>query len=623
MSIDTWLQDPSIREALGWTVVHFLWLGSLGWLLGMVGRSALRNAPPALRYWFSVACLLALTILPVLIFGLLRNDFVRSFSKLPPPPPIDYLSTAFPVNGTATDPQAAIPKNPNTTADAEAGTPNSITSLSTFGPRIIRLLPVAWLIGIAVYSAALMIGAFAVERLRKRAITVVDNQLLDQLADLKERLSIAGEVLIGYSDRLVSPVLIGLTRPMILLPISAMSGVSQDQLEMILLHELAHVRRRDNWVNLAQRVIEALLFFHPAVWSVSEWIRVDREYCCDETVVTYTENEREDYARTLAGFLIHSPQQGQLLASAMAQTPLLGRIRNILNQNDQTMKMTHKTIVPALVCFAAFNLLAYSASLSLAEARATEQTAAKTGRSGDSLLVKLLDSYQALDSLEGSGSIVIEMSAIPVAENATAIERGVAQKTSLRSEFSILLDRSNKLRLEWDQKVHDTFSNGGVAWSDGTTHAYQPSFASDPTTYDSSNRLLGAVQGVSSMLPETARLFEGTASVLSPLSDSLITGEESLEGVPCWVVNGKNSIKQDITIWVSKQDHLIRRYRIAFHPEAIELPESAKEAIERRPEAKAALAMASNRKITWEANFHELNVNQKIVEGRFTAAATK
>ena len=617
MKFYSWFQDPSIREALGWTVVHFLWIGSLVWLFAMGGRSALRNAPPVLRYWYSVVCLLILTILPVVVFGVVRSESVRSSSMLPPPPPINYMMSLSPVGGLPTDSNTS----PSASKVSQSGPSDKSGLGDEFGPNIIRLLPIAWLVGIFTYSAALMMGAIGVERLRQRAILNVDDELSRQLAQLKDRLSIAGEVLIGYSDRLVSPVLIGLTRPMILLPISAMSGVPHEQLEMILLHELAHVRRRDNWVNLAQRVIEALFFFHPAVWSVSEWIRVDREYCCDDTVVSHTQNEREDYARTLAGFMIQSPQQGQLLASAMAQKPLLGRIRNILNQKDQTMKMTHKTIIPALICFAAFNLLAYSASLSFAEAKAASETAAQTGRPGDRILVKILDSYKALDSLEARGSTVMEMGAIPVAENASAIEKGVAQKTTMRSEFSILLDRSNKLRLEWDQKVHDTFSNGGVAWSDGITHAYKPSFADDPVTYDSSNMLLGAVQGVSSMLPETARLFHGSASVLSPLSDSLITGEESLEGVPCWVVSGKNSINQDVKIWASKQDNLIRRYRIVFHPGAINLPEATKELIEERPEAKAALKMSLKRSITWEANFHDLKTDRKIDDERFAAAS--
>jgi hypothetical protein len=231
------------------------------------------------------------------------------------------------------------------------------------------------------------------------------------------------------------------------------------------------------------------------------------------------------------------------------------------------------------VCFAALNLLGFSVSQSFAEAKTATQTAAKTGRSGDSVLVKILDSYKELNSLEASGSMLMEMSAIPVGENASTFEKASAQKTTMRSDFSILLDRSNKLRLEWEQKVHASFSNSGVAWSDGIQHAYAPSFGADPVTYDSSNMLLAAVQGVSSMLPETARLFQGTASVLSPLSGTLIVGEEMLDGVQCWVVTGKNSVEQDVTLWASKLDNLIRRYRIVLQPGSIKIPDVATEGL--------------------------------------------
>jgi beta-lactamase regulating signal transducer with metallopeptidase domain len=621
MILFNWIQDPSIRESLGWTVIHFLWIGSIVWLLAIGGRNSLRNASPVVRYWFSVACLLCMTILPIVIFGFVRGDAVRDSTMLPPPPTIDYMTGVLPGGAVPAITNSGASVSP--VSDVGSGARDA-----DIGLKIIRLLPFGWLAGIALYSAALMMGAVGVARLRQGAIRDVSDDLLEQLADLKERLAIVGEVLIGYSDRLVSPVLIGLTRPMILLPISAMSGVPREQLEMILLHELEHVRRRDNWVNLAQRVIEVVLFFHPAVWSLSEWIRLDREYCCDDAVVKHTSNEREDYVRTLASFMIQSPQQGQLLASAMAQTPLLGRIRNILNQKDQTMKMTHKTIIPAIVCFAALNVLGFSVSQSLAEAKTAAQTAAKTGRAGDSVLVKILDSYKGLDSLEASGSMLMEMSAIPVRENASTFEKASAQKTTMRSDFSILLDRSNKLRLEWEQKVHATFSNGGVAWSDGIQHAYTPSFGTDPVTYDSSNMLLAAVQGVSSMLPETARLFQGTASLISPLSESIIVGEETLEGVQCWVVTGKNSVDQNVTLWAAKQDNLIRRYRIVIQPGSIKFPESVTEGLSDKlseasvQQARAALEMAAKRSITWEATFHDVKTNEKIDDARFAATTS-
>ena len=89
-------------------------------------------------------------------------------------------------------------------------------------------------------------------------------------------------------DRIAAPILVGVLRPMILLPAAALAGWDPQQLEMVLLHELAHVRRYDNLVNLLQRIVESLLFFQPMVWIVSGWVRREREHCCDELVVART-----------------------------------------------------------------------------------------------------------------------------------------------------------------------------------------------------------------------------------------------------------------------------------------------------------------------------------------------
>ena len=84
-------------------------------------------------------------------------------------------------------------------------------------------------------------------------------------------------VSIGICDRLAVPVLIGVIRPLILLPPAALCGWSIEQLEMVLLHELAHLRRWDNVINIFQRIVESLLFFHPVVWWLSGWLRLERE----------------------------------------------------------------------------------------------------------------------------------------------------------------------------------------------------------------------------------------------------------------------------------------------------------------------------------------------------------
>src|SRR5262249_40349236 len=113
---------------------------------------------------------------------------------------------------------------------------------------------------------------------------------------------------------------------------------SPDQLEMALLHELAHVRRYDNLVNLAQRLIESLLFFHPAVWLVSGWVRREREHCCDRMVVARTGRARP-YAALPAELALNGSRPGRA-AVAMAENPIVSRIRCILNPEDHLMPLS-------------------------------------------------------------------------------------------------------------------------------------------------------------------------------------------------------------------------------------------------------------------------------------------
>ena len=98
--------------------------------------------------------------------------------------------------------------------------------------------------------------------------------------------------------RVAEAVAIGLFKPMILLPAAWLSELPPDMLEAVLAHELAHVRRLDLWVNLLQRLVETLLFYHPAMWWLSHRLRTERELCCDELAATVT-NDRVRYAETL------------------------------------------------------------------------------------------------------------------------------------------------------------------------------------------------------------------------------------------------------------------------------------------------------------------------------------
>ena len=212
-------------------------------------------------------------------------------------------------------------------------------------------LPWLWLIGAPLTFLLTTIGLLGAERLRRQSRLVEDSPIAETCRRLAAALSVSRDVGVAICDRIAAPVLLGIFRPLILLPAVALTGWDPEQLEMVLLHELAHVRRWDNLVNLVQRVVESLLFFHPLVWIVSAWVRREREHCCDEVVVARTRQPRA-YAEMLVslservsqGTLRNSPLPHGQVVSSMAQHSLVDRIRRILKKEEQSMQVSRKTV---------------------------------------------------------------------------------------------------------------------------------------------------------------------------------------------------------------------------------------------------------------------------------------
>src|SRR5690606_22951767 len=121
-----------------------------------------------------------------------------------------------------------------------------------------------------------------------------DSVILLRLEHLAQQLSVRSRPVVAFSEHVLVPRIVGLLRPVILLPTSAMTGLAPEQVEMVLAHELTHLRRQDLWVNLLQRVAEAVLFFNPALWYLSHRIDVLREYCCDDAVCRATSDDAHD-----------------------------------------------------------------------------------------------------------------------------------------------------------------------------------------------------------------------------------------------------------------------------------------------------------------------------------------
>ncbi len=197
--------------------------------------------------------------------------------------------------------------------------------------RIAAALPwlvTTWLIGVFGLSIRLAVGWRAVHRLRRRASLPADGAWHAVLSRLCDRLHIRSSVKVLESGLVDVPTMIGWLRPVILWPPALLAGLSIDQFEALLAHELAHVRRHDYLVNLLQTAIETLLFYHPAVWWLSRRIRHERECCCDDLAVAACGN-RLSYARALATLEEHRSPARQL-ALAADGGHLLTRIHRIV-----------------------------------------------------------------------------------------------------------------------------------------------------------------------------------------------------------------------------------------------------------------------------------------------------
>jgi HEAT repeat protein/beta-lactamase regulating signal transducer with metallopeptidase domain len=190
-----------------------------------------------------------------------------------------------------------------------------------------------WMVGVSLVAARQLLGWRVAHQLRRRGVApapVAWNATIERLA---ERLAVWQRVTLLTSTVARVPAVIGWLRPVVLVPASAIVGLSPYQLELLLAHELAHVRRLDYLVNLLQAAIESVLFYHPAAWWVSARIREERESCCDDLAVA-TCGDPVGYAKALVA--MEELRTDRLPEPALAATggSLLRRIRRLVASDE-------------------------------------------------------------------------------------------------------------------------------------------------------------------------------------------------------------------------------------------------------------------------------------------------
>ena len=302
--LQNWVHTPA-AAALGWTLVHSLWEGAVVALA--LGAALLLLRSSRARYIAGCAAMLALLIGFFLTFRIVLAEQriqgamgqVRALPNIPP-----GLGDGFIV--------------------ANVRRFHAADYLPWLAP--------IWIAGVLFFHVRGMASWIAARRLRRRGVCAAAQSwqaLLDRLA---ARLRLSRPVTLLESCLAEVPVVIGYLRPVILMPVGLLAGLPAGQIESILLHELAHIRRHDYLVNLMQIVVESLVFYHPAVWWISGVMRTERENCCDDLVVA-TQGDALGYAAALTAL---ERNRGVAREAVLAATggSLVKRVRRLLIQPE-------------------------------------------------------------------------------------------------------------------------------------------------------------------------------------------------------------------------------------------------------------------------------------------------
>jgi beta-lactamase regulating signal transducer with metallopeptidase domain len=391
----------------GWVLLHFVWQGSvLGFLAAGMLRG-FRRASPGSRYAIGVCILSAMIAMPIL--------------------------TALAV---ASAPTGAAPSRWDGSAALLPGGPigavqtvqRALTVPFSTGLRIDASFPLLvsfWFACATILLLRALHGWWQIRRVHAAAMACDPSRWQAAADRLSRRLHLSTIVRVVEVRSLDVPAVVGWLRPVVLLPIAAIAGLPLPQVEAILAHELAHVRRHDYVVNLLQRLAESVLFYHPAVWWISARIGEEREHCCDDLAVQVC-GDAQLYAAALAE-LESRRHLSAGFAVAATDGSLLKRIRRILHPSTpERIQPPHWTLTLALA--ALFTLVLggpqRSPALLLAQATITVTDALTppfhtrwSGPDGSGTItsvgtVVFTDDLRDVAAISDGGSLVLESSGL-------------------------------------------------------------------------------------------------------------------------------------------------------------------------------------------------------------------
>ena len=346
-------QLVSLPEAVffGWALVHFLWQGLVIAGLLKIALLFIHQKRASLRY---LLCGVAMSLMPVCLTGtylVLSGNNARTNQAA--------VSAQGQAMATPSSPGSVSPSvSPSVLQNffpESTATDSALFDLNRYMPLVVML----WLVGVVLLAVRKTGGFVVVWRLRCRGLSLPSNALLEQFRKLCLKLGVDPDrVQLRISHLVHVPMTMGWLKPVVLFPAVLLSGLEPREIELLLAHELAHIRRYDYLVNILQTVVETLFFYHPVTWWISRRMRQERENACDDLIATQPEDVL-DYVKALARLETMRPA-GEWLASTANGGSLLQRLERLAGETSPTPAMglpVLLTLVGLLVLIAAFPLV--------------------------------------------------------------------------------------------------------------------------------------------------------------------------------------------------------------------------------------------------------------------------
>ena len=326
MSILREIFASQISEAIGWTILHSVWQAGVIGLIAFALLKLRQNSTASYRYSVSILSLFAILLSSAFTFLIIY----RSAANV-------YVSVADKMRIST-----SMLTQPGTGATNQG-------EWAQLLPPLLPWLSTLWFTGVLFFSIRFAGGLLLLQRYRNHLVADLPAQMAEKIHVFIKRSGITRKIRVRISEMVRVPMVTGILKPVILIPAGIISLLPVEQIEAVIAHELAHIRRYDFLINILQTLTETLFFYHPAVWLLSSNARAEREKCCDDYAVQAC-GDLGVYAKALAnlsGFRLHKPLPA--MAFSGKKLSLVNRVERLLNSNKMKSNAKERVIAGILI----------------------------------------------------------------------------------------------------------------------------------------------------------------------------------------------------------------------------------------------------------------------------------